>query len=327
MPTRRPDADIKSSEITSEGTYLNRRQFLGGLGVVGSLALTGGLYYRFASSNRRLPATDGPKPIAVEPSLSTGIPKIPDTPTSYEDVTSYNNFYEFSTDKHDVAYEARSFVTRPWTVKVGGLVNKPKTFDIDEILKISPPEERVYRMRCVEGWSMVIPWVGFPLAALLKLVDPNSAARFVRFKTLLDPARFPYQKSGLLDWPYQEGLRLDEALHPLTILAVGLYGKTLPNQNGAPLRLVVPWKYGFKGIKSIVEIELTADQPLTTWGAENPAEYGFYANVNPGVDHPRWSQATERRIGEYTRRPTLMFNGYAEQVGSLYAGMDLRKFY
>ncbi len=327
MPTRRPDADVKSSEITPETTYLDRRTFLKGLGLVGSLAATGGLYYRFASSNRRLPAADGPKPIVIDSSRPPEVPKIPDEPTSFEDITSYNNFYEFSFDKYDVAYEARSFVTRPWTVKVGGLVNRPKTFDIDEILKIAPPEERVYRMRCVEGWSMVIPWVGFPLAALLKLVDPNSSARYVRFKTLLDPTRMPSQRSGLLDWPYQEGLRLDEALNPLTFLAIGLYGKTLPNQNGAPLRLVVPWKYGFKGIKSIVEIELTADQPLTTWVVQNPTEYGFYANVNPGVDHPRWSQATERRLGEYTRRPTLLFNGYGEQVASLYSGMDLRRFF
>ncbi len=326
MPTRKPD-DIKSSEITPEKTYLNRRQFMMGAGLVGSLLATGGLYSRFAGSNRRSPAVAGPKGLTIDTQAPMEIPKITDPPTTYEDVTNYNNFYEFSPDKTDVAYEARSFVTRPWTVKVGGLVNQPKTFDIDDILKIAPLEERTYRMRCVEGWSMVIPWVGFPLAALLKLVEPNSAAKFVRFKTLVDPKQMPSQRTGLLDWPYREGLRLDEAMHPLVILAVGLYGKTLPNQNGAPLRLVVPWKYGFKGIKSIVEIELTSEQPLTTWGLENPAEYGFYANVNPGVDHPRWSQATERRIGEYIRRPTLLFNGYAEQVASLYAGMDLRKFY
>jgi sulfoxide reductase catalytic subunit YedY len=246
---------------------------------------------------------------------------------SLEDITNYNNFYEFSTEKRSVASAARGFVTRPWMVEVGGLVNKPKTFDIDDLLKLAPQEERIYRLRCVEGWSMVIPWVGFPLSGLLKQVEPLSSAKYVAFQTLLDPKRMPNQNTGVLDWPYVEGLRLDEALHPLTILATGIYGQTLPPQDGAPIRLIVPWKYGFKSIKSIVKITLVADQPPTTWNIAGPDEYGFYSNVNPTVDHPRWSQKYEHRIGEFGSRPTLMFNGYADQVASLYDGMDLRANY
>jgi sulfoxide reductase catalytic subunit YedY len=245
--------------------------------------------------------------------------------TPYKDVTSYNNFYEFGLDKGDPADNARAFVTRPWSVSIEGEVDKPQRIDLDQLLKWFPLEERVYRMRCVEAWSMVIPWLGFPLGELLKRVGPTSRARYVAFTTLLDPDQMPGQRDGVLDWPYVEGLRLDEAMHPLTLLAAGLYGKTLPNQNGAPLRLVVPWKYGFKGIKSIVKIALTSEQPKTTWNQAAAGEYGFYANVNPLVDHPRWSQASERRIGEFSRRQTLTFNGYAAEVASLYKGLDLRR--
>jgi sulfoxide reductase catalytic subunit YedY len=244
--------------------------------------------------------------------------------TSLEQVGNYNNFYEFSTDKESVAVAAAGFVTKPWTVAVEGMVHKPKVFDLDEILRLGPLEERVYRMRCVEGWSMLIPWAGLPLARLLERVEPMGSAKYVAFQTLLDPTRMPGQKSSVLSWPYVEGLRMDEAMHPLTLLAAGLYGQELPAQNGAPLRLVVPWKYGFKGIKSIVKISLLSGRPRTTWNEAAPSEYGFFSNVNPDVPHPRWSQATEQRIGEAGRRRTLPFNGYADQVGQLYAGMDLR---
>jgi sulfoxide reductase catalytic subunit YedY len=246
--------------------------------------------------------------------------------TPYDAVTHYNNYYEFSLDKEEPAGLAQGFKTSPWTVLVGGLVNKPKTFGLEELLKFQQ-EERIYRLRCVEAWSMVIPWQGFPLSRLLQEVGPLSKAKYVRFETLLDPQQMPNQKGGYFDWPYVEGLRLDEAMHDLTILATGLYGKPLPPQDGAPIRLVVPWKYGFKGIKSIVKIDLVEEMPVSFWMAAAPDEYGFYANVNPDVSHPRWSQATERRIGELSRRRTLPFNGYAEQVAQLYSGMDLRKFF
>jgi sulfoxide reductase catalytic subunit YedY len=249
---------------------------------------------------------------------------VPEAKTSYQDITTYNNFYEFGVDKSDPAANAHTLRTRPWTVSVEGEVRKPVTLDIHHLLKWFPLEERVYRMRCVEAWSMVVPWVGFPLAALIQRLDPLPKAKYVAFTTLLDPEQMPGQRTPLLEWPYVEGLRMDEATHPLALMVVGLYGKVLPNQDGAPLRLVVPWKYGFKGIKSIVKIRFTETQPPTTWSQAGPQEYGFYANVNPAVDHPRWSQATERRIGEFTRRPTLPFNGYADQVAHLYAGMDLR---
>jgi sulfoxide reductase catalytic subunit YedY len=241
-----------------------------------------------------------------------------------QSITNYNNFYEFDTSKDGVARAAEGFVTRPWQVSVGGLVNNPRVFDIDELLKF-PLEQRIYRLRCVEGWSMVIPWIGFPLSKLLEKVEPASQARYVAFETLLDPNRMPNQRTGVLDWPYVEGLRLDEAMHPLTIMATGLYDETLPPQDGAPIRLVVPWKYGFKSIKSVVKITLVADEPPTTWNIQAPYEYGFYSNVNPNVSHPRWSQATERRIGEFARRKTLLFNGYGDQVAHLYDGMDLVK--
>jgi len=246
--------------------------------------------------------------------------------TPFNDITHYNNYYEFSTDKYEPAELAKNFNPRPWTVKVEGLVNKPKTYDIDTLLKLHL-EERIYRMRCVEGWSMVIPWIGLPLSTVLNDVQPNSKAKFVEFTSLLDPKRFPGQQRNVLDWPYVEGLRMDEAMHPLTILSMGLYGETLPNQDGAPIRLVVPWKYGFKGIKAIVKIKLVDKQPVSTWTKSGPNEYGFYSNVNPDVDHPRWSQAKERRIGEFIKRPTLMFNGYGDQVASMYTGMDLKKNY
>jgi len=250
---------------------------------------------------------------------------VADSLTPFDAITSYNNFYEFDTSKAGVAYAAKGFVTRPWAVSVEGLVNKPKVFDLDELLKLQI-EERIYRLRCVEGWSMVIPWNGFPLHKLLERVEPTSAARYVAFQTLLDPERMPNQRTGILDWPYVEGLRLDEAMHPLTLMATGMYSETLPPQDGAPIRLVVPWKYGFKSIKSVVKITLVADEPPSTWNLQAPDEYGFYSNVNPTVAHPRWSQATERRIGEYGRRETLMFNGYAEQVAPLYQGMDLVRY-
>ena len=247
-----------------------------------------------------------------------------DAETSLQDITHYNNFYEFSTDKEAVAPAAAKFDTKGWQVSVEGLAKKPRVFDLDDLLKISPPEERVYRMRCVEGWSMVSPWVGYSLSKLLDVVEPLGDAKFVAFQTLLDPKRMPGQRSGVLDWPYIEGLRMDEAMHPLTLLVSGLYGRALPPQDGAPIRLVIPWKYGFKGIKSIVKIKLVAAQPRTTWSLYAPNEYCFYANVNPKVDHPRWSQATEQRIGESGRRRTLVFNGYEDQVAQLYTGMDLR---
>lgn len=306
--------DLTDRDVTPRDLYLNRRALLAGLG---GAMLAGGT------------AQAAPM-VGVKSPLSTA-----DEPlTSLKDITSYNNFYEFGTDKADPARNAHRLTTRPWSVKVDGMVAKPAEFDLDALLKSVTLEERIYRMRCVEGWSMVIPWVGFTLASLLKQVEPLGSAKYVAFETLVRPKEMVGQDTFLkvLDWPYVEGLRLDEAMHPLTILATGLYGESLPNQNGAPLRLVVPWKYGFKGIKSIVRITLTDKQPPTSWNIQAPQEYGFYSNVNPAVDHPRWSQATERRIGDggglfAKRRPTLPFNGYGEQVAGLYAGMDLRKFY
>jgi sulfoxide reductase catalytic subunit YedY len=255
---------------------------------------------------------------------STGTDELGDAFTPYESVTGYNNYYEFSTDKESVAKLARNFQPTPWTVTVGGMVTQPQTYAVEDLLKQFPSEERIYRLRCVEGWSMVIPWMGFSLGKLLAAAGPTSDARYVRFETVERPAEMPGQRDDYYRWPYVEGLRLDEAMHDLTLLATGLYGKSLPNQNGAPLRLVVPWKYGFKSIKSIVKIDLVAEPPQSLWMLAAPNEYGFYANVNPDVSHPRWSQSSERRIGERQRRQTLAFNGYAEQVAQLYAGMDLR---
>jgi methionine sulfoxide reductase catalytic subunit len=318
--------DIKSSEITDQKVYQNRRLFMRGAILAGSAAATGFLYRKLNPPAAVVEERPRIANLVTQPSdeaMRQGF-KVSEPLTSFADITNYNNFYEFSTEKRAVASAARGFVTRPWTVEVGGLVNKPKTYDLDDLFKLAPQEERVYRHRCVEGWSMVIPWAGFPLAALLKQVDPLATARYVAFQTLLDPKRLPNQNTRVLDWPYVEGLRLDEAMNPLAILATGLYGGTMPPQDGAPIRLVVPWKYGFKSIKSIVKITLVADQPPTTWNIQSPNEYGFYSNVNPGVDHPRWSQKTEHRIGEFTSRNTLLFNGYADQVGYLYEGMDLR---
>ena len=322
-------ADIRSSEITDQKTYLNRRLFMRGAILAGSVAATGFLYRKLNAP----PAVVEERPrIAglVKPPSDEAIRngfRVNESLTSFEDITNYNNFYEFDSEKRAVASLARGFVTRPWTVEVGGLVARPKTFDIDDLLRLAPQEERIYRHRCVEGWSMVIPWVGFPLNALLKQVEPLSSAKYVAFETLYDRKRMPYPFSSGLDWPYVEGLRLDEAMHPLAIVASGLYGQTMPPQDGAPIRLVVPWKYGFKSIKSIVKITLVADLPPTTWNIQAPNEYGFYSNVNPNVDHPRWSQRTEHRIGEFTSRNTLLFNGYADQVGHLYQGMDLKANY
>jgi methionine sulfoxide reductase catalytic subunit len=326
MLIKKPDK-IKSSEITDREVYLSRRNFIRAAALAGSTAATG-LLYRTLFVPADKPRIRTEKLIGVEPATHpAGVTD--ERLTSFDDVAYYNNFYEFSTYKRGVAGRAEKFIARPWTVTVEGLANRPKVFDIDELMKISPLEERVYRLRCVEGWSMVIPWIGFPLSKLLDRVEPLSNAKYVAFETLLDPEKMPNQKPGLfgssvLDWPYREGLRIDEAMHPLTILAVGLYGQTLPPQNGSPLRLVVPWKYGIKSIKSIVRIRLLDRRPLMTWNMAAPNEYGFYSNVNPNVNHRRWSQATERRIGDLLPRKTLMFNGYAEEVAHLYAGMDLR---
>ena len=310
--------DVRPHEITPYATYLGRREFMraGLAALVGAAGL--------------VPAG----PVHAQGLTLAGVAKSNystlENPTSFKDVTTYNNYYEFGTDKSDPAAYAQKLRTRPWTISVEGEVRRPKTFGIEEMLKM-PLEERVYRMRCVEGWSMVIPWVGFEFRRLAALVEPTGKARFVEFVTAYQPENMPGVHLPVLDWPYVEGLRIDEAMHPLTILAVGLYGQVLPNQNGAPIRLVVPWKYGFKGAKSLVRIRFVEKQPSIAWEKANPNEYGFYSNVNPQVDHPRWSQATERRIGEggiFTpKRKTLMFNGYGDQVASLYTGMDLRKFF
>ena len=319
------DKTIRSSDITPEGVYLNRRTFLRAGMLAGSVGATSLIYRLF---NTAAPATEQTSQATPELQRIVTSPYSvsSEPPNSLDEIANYNNFYEFSTDKRAVARKAENLITRPWTVDVTGLVQKPRTFDIDELLKFDQ-EERIYRFRCVEAWSMVIPWIGFPLKSLLEQVQPLASAKYVAFETLYDPNRMQSSFSAGIDFPYVEGLRLDEAMHPLTILATGLYGKPMPNQNGAPIRLVVPWKYGFKSIKSIVKITLTETEPPTTWNLAAPDEYGFYSNVNPGVDHPRWSQASERRIGELGRRETLMFNGYAEEVAQFYSGMDLRKFF
>ncbi len=308
---------FRSSEITPEHVYLDRRSFM-----VGAAALA--LMPAVAGAN-----TPQGTPLKAPRNEAY---KLDDAITKFESATTYNNFYEFGVNKEDPSRLAHILKPRPWSVQVEGHVARPKTFDVDELMKVAPLEERVYSLRCVEGWSMVLPWIGFPLAALVKRVEPTSKAKFVEFLTLVDPQQFPAQQKGIfsfsgLDWPYVEGLRMDEALHPLTLLTFGMYGQVLPNQNGAPVRIVVPWKYGFKSAKSIVKIRFVFDQPKTSWEKAAPNEYGFYSNVNPMVDHPRWSQASERRIGEIRRRKTSMFNGYADQVGSLYTGLDLKKNY
>lgn len=318
IKVRKP-SDVLPSEITPRSVYLDRRRFLKTAAVAGAGAALGSLPVAGLAATRGA----GKKLEGVVKSpLSTD-----EEMTSWESITSYNNFYEFGTGKDDPAANAGQMKTRPWTVVVDGHVAKPGPYDIDDILKAHRLEERIYRLRCVEAWSMVIPWVGIPMADFLKLVEPTGSAKYVAFQTLLDPEQMPGQRRAILDWPYVEGLRLDEAMNPLTLLGVGLYGEVMPNQNGAPIRLVVPWKYGFKSIKSIVRITLSEDMPPTSWSKNIPNEYGFYANVNPEVDHHRWSQKRERRIGEFLKRDTLMFNGYGEEVADLYTGMDLSKWY
>jgi len=315
-------SDIRSSEITPERVYVNRRQFIRASSgaALGALAVAGA---GAAVVGRATPVQAQESLGAVKKSPFSTDEKL----NSFDDVTTYNNYYEFGTDKSDPARNAHTLTTKPWTVKIEGECTKPGEVGIEDLIKPQALEERIYRLRCVEAWSMVIPWVGVPMADILKRFEPTSKAQFVEFTTVYRPREMPGLAYQVLDWPYVEGLRIDEAMHPLTIMAVGLYGKTLLNQNGAPMRLVVPWKYGFKSIKSIVKIRFTEKQPKTAWSVSNPREYGFYSNVNPNVDHPRWSQARERRIGEFLRRKTLMFNGYADQVAKLYEGMDLKKYY
>ncbi len=315
-------ADLRESEVTPKELYVRRREFIAAAGVTAAAVATGGLgligndEVAAQNPNAQKLANLKKSPFSTDEKLN-----------SYKDVTTYNNFYEFGTGKGDPSRYAGSLRPRPWKIKIDGAVAKPVELDVDELIKPHALEERIYRMRCVEAWSMVIPWVGIPLGDVLKRFEPTPQAKFVEFTTLLNPGQMPGHRDEVLPWPYTEGLRMDEAMHPLAILAVGLYEQTLPNQHGAPIRLVVPWKYGFKGIKSIVRIRFVEKQPLNTWQIMTPSEYGFYANVNPEVDHPRWTQATERRIGEFFRRKTLMFNGYADQVAPLYSGMDLRKNY
>src|SRR5437868_5422989 len=315
-------SDIPSSEITPKSVYMDRRRFMTGATLFGAALATAGCEMvspSKVSANTKLTTTKSP--------LSTS-----ETPTPEKDITNYNNFYEFSTDKYGPAELSRNFRTSPWTVKVSGAIKEKKTYDVDSLMKLASLEDRIYRLRCVEGWSMVIPWVGYSLSNLINQLQPTSKAKYVMFTTLMDMGQFPGQRSGVLDWPYTEGLRMDEAMHPLTMLTFGMYGELLPNQNGAPVRVVVPWKYGFKSAKSVVKIRFAQAEPKTAWNKAAANEYGFYSNVNPNVDHPRWSQATERRIGDgeglfAKRRKTLMFNGYEQQVGQLYAGMDLKRNY
>jgi sulfoxide reductase catalytic subunit YedY len=315
---------IKSPEITPESVYLNRRNFIRAGIFAGTVAATG-LTYRFFNPGTAVESSASAEVAETQPKITNVAPD-GERPNTFQEITNYNNFYEFSTNKSAVANKAAKFVTRPWTVEVSGMVQKPTTFGIEDLLNYDQ-EERIYRFRCVEAWSMVIPWNGFQLKKLLDRVEPLSQAKYVAFQSLYDPAQMQSSFFAGIDLPYVEGLRLDEAMHPLTLLATGLYGKPMPNQNGAPIRLVVPWKYGFKSIKSVVKITLTDDEPPTTWNLAAPREYGFYSNVNPEVNHPRWSQASERRIGEYGLRKTLPFNGYADEVASLYAGMDLKKYF
>jgi sulfoxide reductase catalytic subunit YedY len=309
-------SDIPSSEITSESLYRNRREFI----------KTASAILGITMAETFLPGAS----ILEAAAPQKGKYDTSEKATSFEDITSYNNYYEFGTGKDDPARNSKNFKPKPWTVTVEGMCKKPAKYNLDDLIKGIATEDRIYRMRCVEAWSMVIPWAGFPLKALIDRLEPLPSAKFVEFKTLVDGNQFPEQRRSflkVLDWPYIEGLRMDEATHPLTLIATGIYGKPLPNQNGAPLRLVTPWKYGFKGIKAIVSIKFTDKAPVNTWQVQAPSEYGFYANVNPNVDHPRWSQARERRIGEFFKRPTLMFNGYQDQVAEMYAGMDLRRYY
>jgi methionine sulfoxide reductase catalytic subunit len=326
MLIKRP-ADIRSSEITDQKLYVNRRQFIQAAGAVAGAATAVGVLTKGAAVLHAVqPAAHGAK----LPNVKKGSPYSNtngEVMNTWEQITTYNNYYEFGTDKDQPAELSRNFKTTPWTVSVEGECAKPGKYSVDDILKGETIEERVYRMRCVEAWSMVVPWAGIPLGNFIKRCGPTSKANFIKMYTLVNPKEMPGQRSDVLDWPYVEALRMDEAMHPLTLLAVGLYGEAMPNQDGAPIRLIVPWKYGFKGVKSIVKIEFVEKQPVNTWQRMAPREYGFYANVNPEVNHPRWSQASERRIGEFFMRKTLMFNGYAEQVASLYTGLDLKKNY
>lgn len=311
---------ILSSEITDERTYLNRRQFIQGTSGA-ALGLATGAFALSSATNLRAGSQE------TIPDIQTSAFSTNEQPNSFSDITSYNNFYEFGLDKGDPARHAHELTVKPWSVKVEGHVNKAAEYDLEDLLKGITFEERIYRLRCVEAWSMVVPWVGFPLSTLINRFEPTSNAKFIELTTVYRPEEMPGQRRAILSWPYIEGLRMDEAMHPLTILVVGLYGKTLLNQNGAPLRLMVPWKYGFKSVKSIVRMRFTNEQPRTAWNVAAPNEYGFYANVNPTVDHPRWSQARERRIGKFFRQATEMFNGYGDEVASLYSGMDLRRNY
>ncbi|MFA5907239.1 MAG: protein-methionine-sulfoxide reductase catalytic subunit MsrP [Vicinamibacterales bacterium] len=317
-------ADLRESDVTPKETYLRRREFLA---VAGSTAVA-------VATNGLGPVFTGPPTAAAQNPAAQKLANLKHSPfstdeklNSYKDITTYNNFYEFGLDKADPGKYAHTLKPRPWSVVVEGQCAKPGTYNIEDIMKYAPLEERIYRLRCVEAWSMVVPWVGYPLSEFLKRFEPTSKAKYVEFKTLVDTRQMPGQTEPALNWPYVEGLRMDEAMHPLTLLGLGLYGEVLPNQNGAPIRLVVPWKYGFKSIKSIVRVRFVESEPVNTWKQQQSSEYGFFANVNPQVDHPRWTQGSERRLGEFFRRKTLMFNGYGDQVASLYSGMDLRKFY
>jgi len=313
--------DIRSSEITPKSLYVNRRKFLAEVAMAGAATAVGLGVKEAVSPSKSVLAGNKIDGIKKSPLSTT------ETITPSKDVTHYNNYYEFSTEKDEPAELAKNFRTRPWKVKIDGQVEKKQELDIDSILKMAPPEERIYRHRCVEGWSIVVPWIGFSLSELIKKVNPTSKAKFVEFTSLYDVAQMPGQRRAVLQWPYVEGLRMDEAMNPLALLCFGMYGEDLPNQDGAPLRIVLPWKYGFKSAKAIVRISFTEKQPINSWNLSASNEYGFYANVNPNVDHPRWSQSRERRLGELTKRSTLMFNGYGDQVASLYSGMDLKKNY
>jgi sulfoxide reductase catalytic subunit YedY len=316
-------ADLRESDVTPKELFLRRREFIAAAGITAAAVATHGVGALAGGEGAAVQNPSAQKLADVKKSPLSTDEKL----NSYKDITTYNNFYEFGLDKADPGRYAHTLKPRPWSVVVEGQCGKPGTYNIEDIMKWAPLEERIYRLRCVEAWSMVVPWIGYPMSELLKRFEPTSRAKYVEFKTLVDPKQMPGQAEPALRWPYTEGLRMDEAMHPLTLVGLGLYGEVMPNQNGAPIRLVVPWKYGFKSIKSIVRVRFTEQEPLNTWQQQQAQEYGFYANVNPQVDHPRWSQGSERRLGEFFRRKTLMFNGYADQVASLYNGMDLRKFY
>ena len=316
-------ADLRESDVTPKELFLRRREFIAAAGITAAAVATHGVGALAGGEGAAVQNPSAQKLADVKKSPLSTDEKL----NSYKDITTYNNFYEFGLDKADPGRYAHTLRPRPWSVVVEGQCGKPGTYNIEDIMKWAPLEERIYRLRCVEAWSMVVPWIGYPMSELLKRFEPTSRAKYVEFKTLVDPKQMPGQAEPALRWPYTEGLRMDEAMHPLTLVGLGLYGEVMPNQNGAPIRLVVPWKYGFKSVKSIVRVRFTEQEPLNTWQQQQAQEYGFYANVNPQVDHPRWSQGSERRLGELFRRKTLMFNGYADQVASLYNGMDLRKFY